>query len=166
MFVASCNAKPKPELQRTFVQNYELEANRRLEFSKNEGVYHQAIKEELEIDRDRDIDIIRQKCRQASSDRESDSKLTVQELFLELELMQVKFDHPFIAPMLWEEHKGMYPSYVRLNFVGKPEIAELRELISVFDNNMFATAWITICLLEAHYYAAAPRSLYINCFEV
>ncbi|KAK7505581.1 hypothetical protein BaRGS_00003326 [Batillaria attramentaria] len=86
----------------------------------------------------------------------SDLKLTVEELFLKLDLLQVKRDHPFIAPMLWEEHKGMYPSYVRLNFVGKPEIAELRELISVFDNNMFATAWITICLLETHCYASGP----------
>ena len=87
----------------------------------------------------------------------SDLKLVVRELFDLLEVMQVKQDRPFIGPGLWQEDKGLYPSYVRLNFVGAPGVSALRELISVFDNNMFATAWITSALLEAHHYATAPR---------
>jgi len=82
---------------------------------------------------------------------------TVKELFDVLDLMQVKRNKPFEGPQAWQEDKGLYPSYVRLNFVGAPEVAMLRELIAVFDNNMFATAWITSALLEAHRYAAAPR---------
>nr|KAG5710699.1 hypothetical protein BaRGS_035101 [Batillaria attramentaria] len=51
----------------------------------------------------------------------------------------------------------MYPSDVKINFAGRPELAEFRDVLGVFDNNMFATAWITICLLEAYHYAKAPR---------
>ena len=87
----------------------------------------------------------------------SDLKSTVRKLFDNLELLQVKRDRPFIAPMLWQEDKGVYPSDVRLNFVGSPEVSVLRNLIWVFDNNMFATAWISSTLLEAYRYATAPR---------
>ncbi|KAL8575183.1 hypothetical protein ACOMHN_042493 [Nucella lapillus] len=83
--------------------------------------------------------------------------LKVRELFEVLEVAQVKADKPFIAPGLWQEHKGMYPSYVRLNFVGHRQVSELRELISIFDNNMFATAWVTNVLLEGHLYSETPR---------
>ncbi|XP_076465682.1 uncharacterized protein LOC143297295 [Babylonia areolata] len=83
--------------------------------------------------------------------------LKVRELFDMLELLQVKQDRPFIGPGLWQEDRGIYPSYVRLNFVGSPPVAEMRNLMSVFDNNMFATAWITSALLEAHHYTLTPR---------
>ena len=97
-------------------------------------------------------------CRSSNSSRRlSEHALVVRELFDLLEVMQVKQDRPFISPGLWQEDKGLYPSFVRLNFVGAPEVSALRELISVFDNNMFASAWITSALLEAHYYGAAPR---------
>lgn len=86
-----------------------------------------------------------------------DIKFKVKELLVTLEELQVKWNHPYLAPGLWEESAGLYPSDVRLNFVGRPEVAELRQLISVFDNNMFATAWITSTLLEAYLYGNTPR---------
>ncbi|KAK7104725.1 hypothetical protein V1264_019392 [Littorina saxatilis] len=81
----------------------------------------------------------------------------VQELAKRLQESQVKHNKPYVLPMIWQEDKGLYPSDVKLNFAGPPELAAMRDLVSVFDNNMFATAWITICVLEAHFYAKAPR---------
>jgi hypothetical protein len=45
----------------------------------------------------------------------------------------------------------------QINFANDPNLEMLRDSLSVYDNNMFATAWITIALLEAHFYAKAPR---------
>lgn len=45
--------------------------------------------------------------------------------------------------------KGVYPCYVRVNFVGTREAEILRRDMVAFDNNAFVTAWVTILLLEA-----------------
>ena len=59
--------------------------------------------------------------------------------------------------MKWQQDKGLYPSEIKFNFAGEPYKAEARDLFSVFNNNMFATSWITTCILEAYLYAKAPR---------
>ncbi|CAF0987485.1 unnamed protein product [Rotaria sordida] len=59
----------------------------------------------------------------------------------------------------WEKKLGLYRSEVRLDFFGEPLQAELRKnkYIYVFDNNMFATGWISSVLLEATMYGRAPK---------
>jgi len=81
----------------------------------------------------------------------------VQELANRLQKLQVKKDRPYLGPMVWKEDRGLYPSEIRINFAGDPTMEMIRDSLGVFDNNMFATAWITISLLEAHFYAKAPR---------
>ena len=81
----------------------------------------------------------------------------VRELAKWLENSQIKENRPYIFPLRWQQDKGLYPSRIKLNFVGAPYMAEVRDLFSVFDNNMFATSWITTCILEAYLYAKAPR---------
>ena len=45
--------------------------------------------------------------------------------------------------------KGVYPCYIRINFVRSWQAEILRREIAVFDNNAFVTAWVTILTLEA-----------------
>ncbi|PVD26733.1 hypothetical protein C0Q70_14411 [Pomacea canaliculata] len=81
----------------------------------------------------------------------------ITQLAKKIEELQVKRDRPYVFPIIWEQDRGLYPSEVRVNFVGSPVMSTARDLLSVFDNNMFASAWITIALLEGHHYASAPR---------
>lgn len=81
----------------------------------------------------------------------------IQELAKRLQVSQIKESRPYSFPAKWELDKGMYPSEIKVNFVGSPAMAEARDSFSVADNNMFATAWITVSILEAHLYGAAPR---------
>ncbi|XP_033764153.1 uncharacterized protein LOC117345236 [Pecten maximus] len=64
--------------------------------------------------------------------------------------------HP---PFSWSHVKGLYGSEVKLNFHGEPEMALIREAFSVYDNNMFATAWITSCLIETTLYGKGPMTI-------
>ncbi|CAL1548907.1 unnamed protein product, partial [Lymnaea stagnalis] len=70
---------------------------------------------------------------------------------------QVSEDVPYIPFKQWGRAKGVYRSGVKLNFHGPLDMAEARRLLDVFDNNMFATAWVTSTLLEAVQYGAAPK---------
>lgn len=79
------------------------------------------------------------------------------ELAKRVEDLLIKENRPYSFPIRWQQDKGMYPSNIRLNFAGVPYMAAVRDSFSVFDNNMFATSWITTCILEAHLYAKAPR---------
>ncbi|KAK3602723.1 hypothetical protein CHS0354_017166 [Potamilus streckersoni] len=81
----------------------------------------------------------------------------VGELFRRVEAMQVKKDEPFIPPLLWEKHKGMYESDIKFYFHGHLDLYLFREAFKVYDDNMFNTAWITQCLLEAYMYGNSPK---------
>ncbi|CAF3976494.1 unnamed protein product [Rotaria sp. Silwood2] len=61
----------------------------------------------------------------------------------------------------WEKKLGLYRSEVRINFFGEPLQADLRKnkFVYVFDNNMFATGWISTVLLEANMYGRAPKTI-------
>ncbi|CAC5386437.1 unnamed protein product [Mytilus coruscus] len=81
---------------------------------------------------------------------------TVQYLSYEVEKLQIKTNTHGTPPFSWQKDQGLYPSHVKLNFHGELQIAEIRELFKVFDNNMFATAWISSCLIEASMYGIGP----------
>ncbi|XP_033764341.1 LOW QUALITY PROTEIN: uncharacterized protein LOC117345375 [Pecten maximus] len=86
-----------------------------------------------------------------------DVEATVTELFKRIKLMQVQRTVPSIPPVFWGKFRGIYESDVRQYFHGNPDMSALRYEFEVFDNNMFATAWITSCLLEAYRYGKAPK---------
>lgn len=88
----------------------------------------------------------------------SDIKDTVVELFNKIKDLQVKVDSPeSIPPIKWAKFKGVYESDVKFNFHGNPSMTALRYMFSVYDNNMFATTWVTSVLLEAYKYGKAPK---------
>ncbi|KAK6175567.1 hypothetical protein SNE40_014002 [Patella caerulea] len=86
---------------------------------------------------------------------------TLEELIIELkdktESLQVKKQTQFIPLLSWQKDKGVYGSEVKLNFHGSSHLAFVRDEFSVFDNNMFVTAWVTSCLLEAYRYGGGPK---------
>ena len=86
-----------------------------------------------------------------------DIKSTVEGLFRKVQSAQAKQDVPYIPPTFWQKHKGMWESDVRFYFHGRPELFLMREGFSIYDDNMFATAWITSCLLEAYRYGNATK---------
>lgn len=86
-----------------------------------------------------------------------DIQLTVEALFRQVESSQAKRDSPYIPPMFWQKNKGMWESDVRFYFHGHEEMFLLREAFSIFDDNMFATAWIASCLLESFRYGNGPK---------
>lgn len=45
--------------------------------------------------------------------------------------------------------KGIFPSQVKLNFVGNPIVELARDEFEIFDNNMFVTVWTLETLLSA-----------------
>lgn len=90
--------------------------------------------------------------RHATARDYSDIRGTVEALFRKVESLQVKRDVPFIPPMFWEKHKGMWESDVKFYFHGHEDMFLLREAFAVYDDNMFGTAWITSCLLEGYRY--------------
>ncbi|KAL3861277.1 hypothetical protein ACJMK2_007320 [Sinanodonta woodiana] len=82
---------------------------------------------------------------------------TIQRLFDKIYSLQVKRDEPFIPPLFWEKHKGMYESDVKFYFHGGPDMTLFRHSFKVYDDNMFATSWITSCLLEAYKFGNGPK---------
>ncbi|KAK3602716.1 hypothetical protein CHS0354_017158 [Potamilus streckersoni] len=82
---------------------------------------------------------------------------TIQRLFDKVYSLQVKRDEPFIPPLFWEKHKGMYESDVKFYFHGGPDMTLFRHSFKVYDDNMFATTWITSCLLEAYKFGNGPK---------
>ena len=86
-----------------------------------------------------------------------DIDTTVEALFRTVESLQVKKDRPFEWPLIWEKHKGMYESDVKFYFHGAEDMFLFREAFKVYDDNMFATSWITICLLETFLYGNGPK---------
>ncbi|XP_061196590.1 uncharacterized protein LOC133204863 [Saccostrea echinata] len=82
---------------------------------------------------------------------------TISNLFKKLQDMQATRYNPGIPPLIWTKFSGVYESDVKMYFHGAPEDSALRYSFGVFDNNMFATAWVTTCLIEAHKYGKAPK---------
>ncbi|XP_071111910.1 uncharacterized protein [Haliotis cracherodii] len=64
------------------------------------------------------------------------------------DLQVPKTKHAF-PPFRWDEEQGMWPSDVKMNFHGNPDYALFRQIFGIFDNNMFATTYITTCVAEA-----------------
>eukprot|EP00455_Lapot_gusevi_P005163 TRINITY_DN12172_c0_g1_i3.p1 TRINITY_DN12172_c0_g1~~TRINITY_DN12172_c0_g1_i3.p1 ORF type:complete len:643 (+),score=195.28 TRINITY_DN12172_c0_g1_i3:79-2007(+) len=57
---------------------------------------------------------------------------------------------PTVLPALSEAKiKGLFPSWVHVNFPGNPAFKFLRNNFKFFDNNMFVTGWVMEILLEA-----------------
>lgn len=86
-----------------------------------------------------------------------DFQSTVEAIFKKVKSLQVKEDVPFRKPLFWEKHKGMYESDVKEYFHGKEDLYLFRKMFRVYDDNMFATAWITSCLLETFRYGNGPK---------
>ncbi|XP_012938109.1 uncharacterized protein LOC101859330 [Aplysia californica] len=85
-----------------------------------------------------------------------DARTLVQTLFEKIAEEQVQTDIPFKPFKHFGKKKGAYNSEVKLNFHGNLEMAEIRRMLNVFDNNMFVTAWVTSSLLEASRHEDAP----------
>jgi hypothetical protein len=100
---------------------------------------------------------VRLETNKQTADRFSDIDNVINQLFEDVGKLQVNETKTPKPPFQWAEQKGVYRSDIKLNFHGKPELAVMRDTFSVFDNNMFATAWITICLLESFKYGAGPK---------
>lgn len=82
---------------------------------------------------------------------------TINALFQKLQNMQTTKYNPAVPPFVWTKFPGVYESDVKMYFHGAPVDSTLRYVFGVFDNNMFATAWVTTCLLEAYKYGKAPK---------
>ncbi|KAK6167741.1 hypothetical protein SNE40_021702 [Patella caerulea] len=87
----------------------------------------------------------------------SDVKNLVDKLYQKVLDSQVKKSAKFFPPFSWIKQKGVWESDVMLNLHGDFAFTILRDSFRIFDNNMFATSWITTCLIEAHKYGIAPK---------
>ena len=84
-------------------------------------------------------------------------EVTIQRLFSQIAKMQVKKTTEGIPPLTFHKDKGLYESDVKLYFHGDFEMYLLRESFQIFDNNNFATAWITAALIEANRLGNSPK---------
>ena len=74
----------------------------------------------------------------------------VRALFYKVKHAQVTKSSQGVPPFSWTKDKGLFESNVKLYFHGSFNEFILREVFKIFDNNNFATSWITIALLEVH----------------
>lgn len=58
-------------------------------------------------------------------------------------------NEPFKPPFDLEKLAGLYPSFVKLNFFGDPEMQLLRDAVSIYDSNFFVSSYVLTCLLES-----------------
>ncbi len=77
-----------------------------------------------------------------------------------IQAAQIQQPTKFIPFVQEEKLKGLYPSFIHLNFHGGnsksktefndvgPEMTLLRREIGFYDNNMFVTAWVSQIMLE------------------
>ncbi|KAL5014190.1 hypothetical protein ScPMuIL_008460 [Solemya velum] len=82
---------------------------------------------------------------------------TIQNLFNAINRSQITVSESLLVPFHWRKDRGVYPSHVKANFHGPQDLATLRDSLEIFDNNMFATAWTTTCLLETFKYGKGPK---------
>ncbi|GFN84616.1 hypothetical protein PoB_001112200, partial [Plakobranchus ocellatus] len=88
---------------------------------------------------------------------ETEADTLVQKLYAKTSSTQILKEIPYKEFWQWHQVQGVYKSEVRLNFHGGLAFREFRETFNVFDNNMFATAWVTSNLLEAYKYGEGPK---------
>ncbi|XP_055954817.1 uncharacterized protein LOC126827310 [Patella vulgata] len=93
----------------------------------------------------------------ASKPSRSDVKNLIDKLYQKILDSQVKKSAKFFPPFSWIKQKGVWESDVMLNLHGDFAFTILRDIFRIFDNNMFATSWITTCLIEAHKYGIARK---------
>ena len=82
---------------------------------------------------------------------------TVVKLFQNIQSLQQDKDSPYKPLFSWETQKGMYQNEIRPNFHGSEKYFLARDSLKIPDNNVFVTAWVTSCLLEAYRYGKAPK---------
>lgn len=63
---------------------------------------------------------------------------------------QIKKSSRGFPPFSWQKDKGLFESHVKLYFHGSFSQYILRQGFEIYDNNNFASAWITMALLEMH----------------
>ena len=71
--------------------------------------------------------------------------------------LQIKKETKLDPPTSFYKQFGVYPSNIRVNFFGEPDLALLRDAFAVFDNNGFVTLWVTSILLETARFSNAPH---------
>jgi len=77
----------------------------------------------------------------------------IQKLNKRITEAQVQQSQEYIPPFAqWRKLRGIYPSYVHLNFYGAEEYSLARRYIEFYDNNMFVTNWVSQALLEVSKY--------------
>ena len=74
---------------------------------------------------------------------------TIQQLVEVLSNEQLKEDTSFLPPISFIQNKGLYKSYVKLNFFGTLPHTLLRRYFNVPDSNMFISNFVSLSLLEA-----------------
>ncbi|KAJ5073806.1 hypothetical protein M0811_08370 [Anaeramoeba ignava] len=74
----------------------------------------------------------------------------IQELSEKISSLQVKNDTKFNFPFEYQKPKGIYETWIHLNFHGNLFSQLLRNNFKVFDENGFVTAWINEILLESN----------------
>ncbi|XP_062613043.1 uncharacterized protein LOC134274823 [Saccostrea cucullata] len=79
-----------------------------------------------------------------------DTLMIVKKLFEKVRSSQIQKTTKSLPPFSWHKEKGLFESHVKLYFHGSFSEFMLREGFEIFDNNNFATAWITTALLEVH----------------
>ncbi|XP_062587918.1 uncharacterized protein LOC134249593 [Saccostrea cucullata] len=79
-----------------------------------------------------------------------DTSMIVKKLFEKVRSSQIQKTTKSLPPFSWHKEKGLFESHVKLYFHGSFSEFMLREGFEIFDNNNFATAWITTALLEVH----------------
>ncbi|XP_035824372.1 uncharacterized protein LOC101854700 [Aplysia californica] len=93
----------------------------------------------------------------AAGVRKGPYDVIIQRLFQKVAEEQAPEDIPFVPFEHFHRKKGVFASHIKQNFHGNLEMAEARRVMGVYDNNMFATAWITSSLMEAYLYSGAPK---------
>ncbi|XP_041377994.1 uncharacterized protein LOC121390278 [Gigantopelta aegis] len=88
---------------------------------------------------------------------QSNTDSLIKELYKKTSDLQEKKDTQYKPLEHWRKEKGGYGSEVKVNTHGPPELAFIRDMPGVYDNNMFVTSWITIVLMEAYLYGDCPK---------
>ena len=79
---------------------------------------------------------------------------TIVQIYRNLQKEQSKSNIPFRSfPLIWQEEKGLYKSYIHVNFVDNSNslfTTLIRNQIKVLDSNNFVTSFVLMNLLEVY----------------
>jgi len=81
----------------------------------------------------------------------------INELFQKIGQEQAQETLPFVVGEQMYHKKGVYASHIKQNFHGSFQMAEARRTLGCYDNNMFATAWVTSSLIESYLHSNSPK---------